>query len=135
MRPPNRTQHSHIPITQKVPVNAVHNAYATQMPNIKQLIEKYNKANQSKIGDKAICPSCNNSFQKKTYNQIFCKSKPKTTCKDYYWNNITPNKRNNKTRISPASKRFLYYKNIYKESTYNPDNYEHPFSSDALGQD
>jgi hypothetical protein len=103
------------------------------MPNIKKLKEAYNKASQSKIGDKTICPSCNNSFEKKTYNQIFCKAKPNTTCKDYYWNNITPNKRNNKTRISPASKRFMANNILY--NIFNPDDYEHPFSSDALGQD
>lgn len=69
--------------------------------------EKYNLAKQAKVGDKCICPSCNTEFVKTNYQQAFCKSKRGTICKDKYWNTVTPNKRNNKTRISPASKRWM----------------------------
>lgn len=59
------------------------------------------------VGGECICPSCKTIFIKETYNQVFCKSKPKTQCKDKYWNTVTPTKRNNTTRISPASKAFM----------------------------
>ena len=82
-----------------------------------------------------ICPSCNTEFIKDTYQQAFCKSKGKTICKDKYWNSVTPNKRNNTSRISPASKRWLNKQARIREENYNPDDDEHPFSSEGLGQD
>ena len=67
---------------------------------------KFNK--DVKVGDTCICPSCGTSFVKSNYQQAFCKSKSGTKCKDKYWNTVTPTKRNNKTRISPASARFTF---------------------------
>lgn len=69
--------------------------------------DRYKLNKDSKSGSELICPSCNTKFIKGNYQQVFCKSKPKTQCKDKYWNTVTPDKRNNKTRISPASKRWL----------------------------
>ena len=66
----------------------------------------YENAKKAKIGESCICPSCNTTFIKESYQQAFCKTKQKTKCKDKYWNTITPNKRNNKTRISPANKAY-----------------------------
>lgn len=34
---------------------------------------------------------------------MFCKSKGGTKCKDNYWNNVDPSKRDNRTRISPMN--------------------------------
>ena len=67
---------------------------------------KYNAAKAAKVGDIIICPSCNTSCVKSNYQQAFCKSKPGTECKDKYWNTVTPGKRNNTTRISPANAAF-----------------------------
>ena len=93
---------------------------------------KINK--ESKVGELYKCPSCGTEFVKKHYQQAFCKSKPKTVCKDKYWNKVTPHKRNNTTRISPASARYMANRERIREENFNPDDYEHPHSSDALGQ-
>jgi len=68
--------------------------------------DKYNKNKNAKVGETCTCPSCNTSFVKESYQQVFCKSKGGTICKDKYWNTVTPSKRNNTTRISPANKAF-----------------------------
>lgn len=74
------------------------------MSKIKEL---YTIAKASKIGDSCKCPSCGTPFIKVNYQQAFCKTKKGTKCKDKYWNTVTPEKRNNTTRISPASKAFM----------------------------
>lgn len=107
------------------------------MGRIKQL---YEKSKSAKVGDICVCPSCGIEFEKTNYQQAFCKSKGGTICKDKYWNTVTPEKRNNTTRISPASAAWMerkreYARRDYKEKRWNPEDYEHPFSSEALGQD
>lgn len=72
-----------------------------------KLKARYQLNKQSKVGESCICPSCGCEFKKTNYQQAFCKSKPGTICKDKYWNSVTPEKRNNTTRISPASANFL----------------------------
>ncbi len=74
------------------------------MKKIKQL---YEKSKNAKVGSSCECPSCGTEFIKTNYQQAFCKSKKGTICKDKYWNTVTPEKRNNTTRISPASARFM----------------------------
>ena len=65
------------------------------------------KTNKSaKINDICYCPSCGQVFKKEHYQQAFCKTKTGTKCKDKYWNTVTETKRNNTTRISPASARW-----------------------------
>lgn len=76
----------------------------------KKLLILYEACKTAKIGTNIVCPSCNTQHIKKAYNSVFCKSKGGTICKDNYWNNVTPNKRNNTTRISPANAR--YYNNV-----------------------
>ena len=71
---------------------------------------RYKLNKEAKVGDECICPSCNTKFIKANYQQAFCKSKGKTICKDKYWNTVTPNKKNNTTRISPANAN--YYRNV-----------------------
>ena len=73
---------------------------------MKAIYQENQKASNSV---ECICPSCKTKFTKKSYQQIFCKTKAWTKCKDKYWNTVTPEKRNNKTRISPAS--FVYQAN------------------------
>lgn len=72
-----------------------------------KLKERYNLNKESKVGSELICPSCNTRFIKNNYQQAFCKTKKGTKCKDKYWNTVTPDKKNNKTRISPASARWM----------------------------
>ena len=67
----------------------------------------YDLNKRVKVGGECICPACKTPFIKETYNQAFCKTKGGTICKDKYWNTVTPTKRNNTTRISPASARWL----------------------------
>lgn len=75
-----------------------------------KLITLYEDCKKAKIGSTIICPSCNTQHTKNAYNTVFCKSKGSTKCKDNYWNNVTPSKRNNTTRISPANAR--YYNSV-----------------------
>jgi len=95
--------------------------------------EQYKNNKGSKIGDTCICPSCKTRFIKKSYQQVFCKSRTGTKCKDKYWNTVTPTKRNNTTRISPASARWMTEQEARRED-FDYDDLEHPFSSEALGQ-
>lgn len=98
--------------------------------------ERYKLNKEAKVNEPCICPSCNTEFIKTNYQQAFCKSKSGTKCKDKYWNTVTPTKRNNTTRISPASANWLARQEEQRESNYNrndPDD-EHPFSSEGLGQ-
>lgn len=71
---------------------------------------RYELNKSTKVGESCVCPSCGTSFKKENYQQAFCKSKKGTVCKDKYWNTVTPSKRNNKTRISPANAN--YYNNV-----------------------
>ena len=66
----------------------------------------YNINKAQEIGDFCYCPSCGEGFIKETYQQVFCRSFTSNICKDKYWNTVDENKRNNKTRISPASARW-----------------------------
>jgi hypothetical protein len=50
---------------------------------------QYQSNKSAKVGTECKCASCG------------------MICKDAYWNTIDPKKRNNTTRISPASKRWL----------------------------
>jgi hypothetical protein len=68
---------------------------------------RYQNSKAAKVGAECTCPSCGEKFIKDNYQQAFCKTKGGTICKDYYWNNVTPTKRNNTTRISPANAAYL----------------------------
>lgn len=85
----------------------------------------------AKVGDVCTCPSCGTVFVKEHYQQVFCKSKTGTKCKDKYWNTVTPEKRCNTTRISPASAAWM---ERMEAADRDIDAMEHPFSSEALGQ-
>lgn len=78
--------------------------------NKKKLIQARQECLDAKIGQEITCPSCSTKHIKKSYQSVFCKSKGGTRCKDNYWNNVDPSKRNNTTRISPANAR--YYNNV-----------------------
>jgi hypothetical protein len=73
----------------------------------KPITKRYTEAKEAKVGAFINCPSCNTLFEKKHYQQAFCQTKGKTVCKDKYWNTVTPEKRCNTTRISPASAKFM----------------------------
>lgn len=93
--------------------------------------KSYELSKKAKVGDTCICPSCKATFIKDNYQQAFCKTNSGTKCKDYYWNNVTPNKRNNTTRISPANAAWIASRPIRE---YGPELEEHPHSSESLGQ-
>ena len=95
--------------------------------------ERYILNESSKVGDSCVCPSCQTEFVKEHYQQKFCKTKGGTKCKDRYWNLVTPEKRNNTTRISPASKRWLSQRETERSYKVGYDDV-HPFSQEALGQ-
>lgn len=86
--------------------------------------ECYLKNKESRVGDICTCPSCGTVFVKETYHQSFCKTRGGTKCKDKYWNTVTPQKRCNTTRISPANQR--YYENVICQDPFSYG--EHPFS-------
>jgi len=71
---------------------------------------KYNRAKSANVGDHVECPSCGTMFKKVKKAQAFCTSRSGTKCKDQFWNTVTPHKRNNTTRISPANER--YYREV-----------------------
>ena len=66
----------------------------------------YQASKLARVGDTCICAGCGTEFKKINYQQAFCKSNVGTKCKDKYWNTVTPSKRNNTTRISPANRRY-----------------------------
>ena len=96
--------------------------------------KKYLISKAAKVGEICICPSCNTEFIKEHYQQAFCKTKPKTVCKDKYWNTVTPHKRNNTTRISPANARWRE-RNLIKNSSFNIEDTFHPHDPYSLGQE
>ncbi len=75
-------------------------------PKLSTLKDLYQKAKSAKVGETICCPSCKTNFEKTNYQQVFCKTQKGTICKDFYWNNVTPSKRNNTSRISPANAKF-----------------------------
>lgn len=91
--------------------------------------DRYKLNKDAKVGQELTCPSCNTSFTKTNYQQAFCKSKSGTKCKDKYWNTVTPTKRNNKTRISPASASFMASREVERDynSVHRVYDSFHPF--------
>lgn len=100
---------------------------------VKRLRERYNEAKNANVGDEITCPCCGTKFIKTNYQTKFCKTRGKTKCKDHYWNNVTPEKRCNTTRISPANAAYMEKQRQNRED-FDPHDFEHPFSSEALGQ-
>jgi hypothetical protein len=70
--------------------------------DINKLIEAREIALNSVVNGVIVCPSCGTRHIKASYQSVFCKSKGGTKCKDNYWNNVDGEKRDNKSRISPA---------------------------------
>lgn len=99
-----------------------------------KITERYQINKGSKVGVECMCPSCGTTFVKTNYQQAFCKTRKGTKCKDKYWNTVDPKKRCNRTRISPASRSWLAKKAEKRYENFDPHDYEHPFSSEALGQ-
>jgi hypothetical protein len=100
------------------------------MGTVRKDAYKLNK--EKKVGEECECPSCGTKFIKENYQQTFCKTKGGTICKDKYWNTVIPTKRDNRTRISPANRRYM--ERMISEHSYRDFEDEHPFSTEALGQ-
>jgi len=96
------------------------------MRAVRNIRATYKTNKSAKIGDICYCPSCGQQFKKEHYQQAFCKTKSGTKCKDKYWNTVTPEKRNNTTRISPASAAFMASKREYRSVHEVYDDF-HPF--------
>lgn len=88
--------------------------------------ERYKLNKSQVVGTVCICPSCGTSFIKTNYQQAFCKTKEKTVCKDKYWNTVTPTKRNNTVRISPANAAWQAKQEDIRDSRSVYDDF-HPF--------
>ena len=89
--------------------------------NKSRLLEAKELVAKASVGSEVHCPSCDTKFVKNAYNSTFCKTKGGTVCKDFFWNNVTPKKRNNTTRISPASARYMADKRSNYEYDYLDD--------------
>ena len=87
-------------------------------------IQDYTINKLAKVGTECICPSCATKFVKESYQQVFCKTRTGTKCKDKYWNTVIPTKRNNTTRISPASSDWMQKQREKREDIhyYEDDN-------------
>ncbi len=55
-----------------------------------KLKASYKRATDASTGSKVDCAYCGNEFIKKTYNHAFCTSKGHGNCKDFYHNEINP---------------------------------------------
>jgi len=99
------------------------------MKPVRNIRAIYKQNKSAKVNETCYCPSCGQMFKKEHYQQAFCKTKSGTKCKDKYWNTVTPEKRCNTTRISPANARF--YEHHILPTRMEDD---HPFSSAGLGQ-
>lgn len=75
----------------------------------------------------AVIAEKQNQERKKKQQQAFCGSRGDTKCKDRYWNTVDPNKRNNTTRTSPASKRWREEQADKRDqySEYHPMEWDH----------
>ena len=96
------------------------------MTAVRNIRATYRQNKDAKVGDICYCPSCGQQFRKEHYQQAFCKTKSGTKCKDKYWNSVTPHKRNNTTRISPASAAFMARRAEEREERSIYDDF-HPF--------
>jgi len=95
-----------------------------------KMTDRYELNKETKVGGNCVCPSCKTTFVKETYQQVFCKTKGGTICKDKYWNKVDPKKRNNTTRLTNKRKKWLDGRLRHE---FDPLNHIHPFSSEALG--
>ena len=90
---------------------------STYFRESKSLMKQRKKTNrEASVGVECACPTCSTKFIKESYQQVFCKSKGGTVCKDGYWNFVDESKRNNTTRISPANQRNQDNWNTRRES-------------------
>lgn len=98
---------------------------------LSKLQTRYRFVESAKVGEDVECPSCRTIFTKKRSQQRFCTSKPGTQCKDYFWNHITPIKRNNTTRISPANDAYMRKHQIGKYKVEREVDFDDDQSWDA----
>lgn len=93
--------------------------------------ERYKRNKVAKVGAKIVCPSCGTEFIKTQHQQAFCKSLGGTICKDKYWNTVTPEKRCNTTRISPANRAYqARWKDSHNDDSPTYDGEEYDVFSD-----
>ena len=88
----------------------------------------YKAAKTARVGDIIQCPTCGKKFEKRSYQQAFCRTRGKNgknkkgnLCKDQYWNFINPRGMGGMKAIA-TKERLLDFNNEYY----------HPFSDDAF---
>lgn len=81
---------------------------------------KFNK-NQN-IGSEIICPACNKTHIKKSYQSQFCSNRGKGNCKDKY-NNLINNNRRNRAHHINGNKGALYFETIDKIEIWEDEYY------------
>lgn len=105
---------------------------------MKILTKEYKEAKEAKNGESISCPNCGKGFIKK-FGKVFCsngKSGIVDNCKDGYWNKNDSKKRNRQHPASHYDKYNVGHKSIEgRFPEYDPHDDEHPFSSEALGQE
>jgi hypothetical protein len=74
----------------------------------------YKAAKAAKVGETVACGCCNKKFVKRSYQQAFCSNRGNNNCKDRYWNEAVPERK----------ERAL--------SRRGSDDDEHPFSDEAF---
>lgn len=53
-----------------------------------QMAAAYQAARQTKTGSRIECPACQRELIKRSYQHVFCRSKGKGNCKDFFWNQL-----------------------------------------------
>lgn len=63
---------------------------------INECVDRYNRADRAETGATIECPWCKKYIVKRTYHKKFCSNGKQgaKNCKDLYWNNIDPKRRN-----------------------------------------
>ena len=85
------------------------------MPDMNDMTYKTTKA--AKVGTMVACGCCNAKFIKRSYQQAFCSNRGANNCKDRYWNEMDPERKE---------------RALSRRGSNSYD--EHPFSSEGLGQ-
>lgn len=70
---------------------------------IENMLQRYDRCCNSKIGSTINCPYCGKSFIKKTYHKVFCsnqKTHGRKNCKDRYWNTVDEKRRARASKYS-----------------------------------
>jgi len=60
---------------------------------VETMRDRYDANKEAKTGTTIACACCGKSIKKKSYQTQFCSNKGRGNCKDTYWNNVCPKRR------------------------------------------